>query len=294
MLISTEIHSAAQLVGEERAVELCARAGFDAWDFSMVRNMCIYDRPTRSMLDSDHPLAGSNYLAYARQLKQIGLDNGIHCNQSHAPFPTVVPEVRAYLQRAIECTAEAGGKICVVHPGNSKSVEENAEMYMQLLPFAKECGVVLAAENMFNWDKEQDQALFAACSTPESFCAHLDAVRDESLVACLDIGHAEMMGDMTSAVEMILALGDRLRALHLHDNDRRHDRHQNLFTMQIDYAPIVQALRQVGYSGYLTLEANSYLKAFTQDTVLQGMQDLAAAAKRLRRMLLSKDEEYSE
>ena len=294
MLISTEIHSAAQLVGEERAVELCAKAGFDAWDFSMVRNMCIYDRPTRTMLHSDHPLAGPNYLAYARQLKQIGLDNGIHCNQSHAPFPTAVPEVHAYLQRAIECTAEAGGKICIIHPGNSKTVEENTEMYLQLLPFAKECGVLLAAENMFNWDKAQDRALFAACSTPESFCAHLDAVQDENLVACLDIGHAEMMGDMTSAVEMILALGDRLQALHLHDNDRRHDRHRNLFTMDIDYTPIVQALKQIGYRGYLTMEANSHLKTFTADTALQGMEEMALAAKRLRHMMMSKNEKYSE
>ena len=35
MLISTEIGSASKIVGEERAVELIAKAGFDAWDFSM-------------------------------------------------------------------------------------------------------------------------------------------------------------------------------------------------------------------------------------------------------------------
>ena len=35
MKISTEIASAAALVGEEKAVEYTAKAGFDAWDFSM-------------------------------------------------------------------------------------------------------------------------------------------------------------------------------------------------------------------------------------------------------------------
>ena len=35
MKISTEISSARRLVGEERAVEYVAKAGFDAWDFSM-------------------------------------------------------------------------------------------------------------------------------------------------------------------------------------------------------------------------------------------------------------------
>ena len=42
MKISTEIGSAAQLVGEEKAVEYVAKAGFDAWDFSMF-DMCGYD-----------------------------------------------------------------------------------------------------------------------------------------------------------------------------------------------------------------------------------------------------------
>ena len=35
MKISTEIGSIATLVGEEKAVELVAKIGFDAWDFSM-------------------------------------------------------------------------------------------------------------------------------------------------------------------------------------------------------------------------------------------------------------------
>ena len=78
---STEIDSAARLVGEERAVEYIAKAGFDAWDFSMF-SMCCYDWHTKTFSQSDHPLAGSNYLKFARQLKRIGTDNGIICNQS--------------------------------------------------------------------------------------------------------------------------------------------------------------------------------------------------------------------
>ena len=35
MKISTEIFSASKIVGEEKAIELIAKAGFDAWDFSM-------------------------------------------------------------------------------------------------------------------------------------------------------------------------------------------------------------------------------------------------------------------
>lgn len=81
MKISTEIGSAAMIVGEEKAVELYGRAGFDAWDFSMFDTV-RFDHSANTLLENDHPLAGNNYLAFARRLKQIGLDNGMVCNLS--------------------------------------------------------------------------------------------------------------------------------------------------------------------------------------------------------------------
>ncbi len=101
MKISTEIGSIACIVGEEKAVELVAKAGFDAWDFSMF-DMVKCDWKTRKVLPNDHPLSKDNYLQFARKLKQIGLDNGIVCNQSHAPFPSHVPEIFDSMKRALE------------------------------------------------------------------------------------------------------------------------------------------------------------------------------------------------
>ena len=221
---STEIASAAHFVGEERAIELLAEAGFDAWDFSMW-SICSYDWKNNIPVFTDHPFAGADYVKFAKRLRAVGEDSGIVCNQSHAPYPSSCKEIRSYFKRAIECTAIAGGQVCVIHPDNNKLPEQNAEMYLELLPFAKEYGVKMAAENMWNWDSKADSAAFAACATPESFLAHLDAVNDGFLVACLDIGHAEMKGLGTCAVDMIYALKNKLSALHIHDNDRWHDSH---------------------------------------------------------------------
>lgn len=58
-------------------------------------------------------------------------------------------------------------------------------MYFDLLPFAKECGVKIATENMWGWDTEKDQSSFAACATSASFNEHLDVVNDDFFVACL-------------------------------------------------------------------------------------------------------------
>ncbi len=285
--ISTEIGSAAAIVGEERAIEGYAKAGFNAWDFSMF-SMCRYDWRTGDVLfPNSHPLASDNYLAFARKLRQVGEDNGIHCNQSHAPFPVYCSEIRSYLKRAIECTAEAGGSICVIHPDNHSSAEVNAEMFRELLPFAKEHGVKIATENMFNWDKESDISAFAACATAEDFVKHIDLVNDPYLVACLDIGHSEMkMKDIVgkSAVSMIEAMGARIQALHIHDNDGHRDSHQLPFTMSIDFYAVLRSLKAIGYKGYLTLEADRYLSAYDSDNISVGMKNMADAAMRLSKM----------
>lgn len=283
MKTSTEIASIARKVGMEKAVELCAKAGFDAWDFSMF-SMCRIDWKTRLPIQEENPLNGTGYLNFARKLKTIGLDNGIVCNQSHAPFPVDVPAVRSYLKRAIECTAEAGGEICIIHPDNNKTAEQNAEMYAELLPFAKSFGVKIATENMWNWERVKDESSFAACATAEDFKKHIDIIHDDFFVACLDIGHAEMRGSGDGAVNMIRALGHRLQALHIHDNDRWHDNHQIPFSMNIDFGAIVKTLKEINYQGYFTLEADAFLRDYNTDNIFDGVLKLKESAKKLADM----------
>jgi len=279
MKTSTEICSSRKIVGAEKAIEYVAKAGFDAWDFSMC-NMVNYDWDNDIAKIADIEVNGADYVKYAKKLKQIGLDNGIVCNQSHAPFPVKNKVIRDTIKRSIECTAIAGGEICVVHPDNDKSAEENAEMYLELLPFAKDHGVKIATENMWNW--KDGFPCPAACSSPEDFKKHVDVVNDPYLVACVDIGHAEMKGAETSAVEVIKALGHRVQALHIHDNDKIWDSHQIPFSMNIDFAPIVKALKEIDYKGYFTLECDNYIPSDAdEETLKRKLKDLSNAVKKL-------------
>ena len=280
MRISTEIHSTARIVGMEKAIELIAQAGFDCWDLSMF-DMARLERATLRVLDSDHPLHSKEYAAFVKRLRRIGEDCGISCNQAHAPYPSRGREMMDYLKRAIECAALAGSTICVVHPDNNKSAEENALLYGELLPTAKAYGVRIAAENMWNWDKEVGKARPAACSHHEDFVRHIRAVNDPYLVACLDIGHAEMRGLGTSAPEMIRALGSSIHALHLHDNDCHLDSHQPPRSMSIDFDAVLSALGGIGYDGDFTLEAYKYLLEFDEQTVADGVSALARSARAL-------------
>lgn len=282
MKVSTEINSSASIIGEEKAVELIAKAGFDAWDFSMF-SMWKYDWDKKCLLENNHKLAGRDYLKFSRELKKIGLESGIVCNQSHAPFPSDAVGID-FLKRAIECTAEAGGEICIIHPMNNCTTSENAEMYFKLLPFAKEHNIKIATENMWNWDSKNNISEFAACASSESFVEHINAVNDSFFVACLDIGHAEMKGSGSGAVNMINALGRHLKALHIHDNDKWHDSHQIPFSMDIDFEAVVKSLSDIGYEGYFTLEADKYLKDFNSENIFDGIKNLYASVRKLADM----------
>ena len=251
-----------------------------------VKDLLLNTSKPISFIASICGFANDNYLQFVKKIKQIAADNGITCNQAHAPFPTCCKEIRDFHERALECAAVAGAKCCVVHPDNNKTPEENAEMYFGLLPKAKEYGVKIATENMWNWDLKEDHALVCACSDKKNFCAQMDALKDDYFVACLDIGHAEMKGLNTSAVELIDALGQRLAALHIHDNDLWHDTHTIPFSMNIDFVPIVKALKRVGYSGDFTLEADAYLglNHYTVENVFDGVKNLADSAKKLAKL----------
>ena len=284
MKTSTEIYSTARVVGMEKAVELVGKAGFDAWDFSLF-DMSRWDWGKKVAIINPNKLNGSEYLKFARELKSIGEAYGMVCNQSHAPFPSEPEMPMDYLKRSIEITAEAGGQICIIHPRNTVPLEKNIELYNELLPFAKQYRVKIATENMWCWDNEKDESSFAACATSKSFIDHVDGVDDPYLVACLDIGHAEMRGSGEGAANMIRALGGRLQALHIHDNDRWHDSHQIPFSMQIDFEAVAKALKEIGYSGYLTLEADCFMKAYTPENALEGVKKLLESVKRIADMM---------
>lgn len=270
VLTSTEITSAKRIVGEERAVEIVAKAGFDAWDFSML-----------DITNPEHPVRQKDYIKYVKHLKRIGEDNGIHCNQSHAPCPTHKPEIWDLQKLAIECTAEAGGKICVIHPLRNDPYEENANKYRELLPFAKDCGVKIATENMWNWDDVKDQAFEWACSTHKTFKELVEYVNDPYLIACVDVGHAEMRGLNTSCDKLIRALGKHCQALHIHDNDLWHDDHTIPGKGLIDFNKMLDALVDINYDGYFTLEAYRYADGRTKDNLLDAFKELSVAVRKL-------------
>ena len=60
--------------------------------------------------------------------------------------------------------------------------------------------------------------------------------------------------------------------------------------MDIDFKKVTNALKKIGYDGYFTLEADTYLSAFTPETAFSGIQNMARAAKKLADMFENADQ----
>lgn len=259
MLISTEIGSLREKLGDDKKIiQLLKNSGFTAYDFSMSSAQYAMEF-----------LKDDGFYEYVKDIRAFADSIGIVCNQTHAPFPTIKPNDDEYnkfmlelIKRSIKASALLGAKICVVHPCNTFSPEENIPLYRDLLPTAKEVGIKIATENMWGRDYVKNTLAPAANSDHVSFKKHMDLLSEldkDVFVACVDIGHCNLEGLNTSPVETLTALGDYVQCIHLHDNDKSCDMHVLPFTSKMDYAPVIQALKDINYKGDVTLEAVHFL-----------------------------------
>lgn len=248
--VSTEIESFKKYGDAKAIVKMLKEVGFTAYDASMFTGGVLDDM----LYADDWEERAKEFRAYADGL-------GIACNQTHAPFPSAKVDDEAYnewifprIVRSLFVGGILGAKICVVHPCNNWTAEENAKFYKKLEPFARKAGVKIAVENMWNWTAGSPTATKAACSHHDDFKGHLDLLPADVFVGCVDIGHAEMAGLDTSAAQMIKTLGDRMACMHLHDVDGLHDNHQVPFTQKVDFQTVIDALKTIDYQGDVTLE----------------------------------------
>ncbi len=261
MLLATNTDQLKWRFGEKEAIEMIAKAGFDAYDFSM------FDLPNEG-----NPLNGDDWLAYATELRRTADAYNLPCVQAHAPFPSMKMELST-LKRAIEIASVLGCRVLVIHPDNAFTPEENAtKLFDHLLPLAIEKNVRIATENMWEWDPVNKIAFTASCSGEGDFAANVDRMASSFFGGCVDIGHAEMRNVARGAAAMIRELGKgRLFALHVHDNDRQNDLHEIPFQGKIQWEPIIEALREVEYQGDFVFEVctlNNVPKELVFDTLV--------------------------
>ena len=295
MKLSMNVEYFVTKLGDRKAAQLIADAGFDSVDYSLMQ-----------MVDADCVFNGRDYIAQAEKAGSIFREYGVPVRQAHAPFrfkdyedPVAFRDhIFPTIARSVEAAAALGAPIIVVHPlhyTDTSTPEEiyqrNMKFYTDLLPVCNACGIQIAVENMFRRDGRRGHIIHDSCSRAEEFCRYMDGLDSKYFVACLDVGHVGLPVQEDEAWDFVYKLGrDRLKSLHIHDNDYKNDQHALPYTGRIDWDKVTNALGQIDYTGDFTYELSM--------TNMIGQMDPALYPAALRyihdigRALVEKTEEY--
>jgi sugar phosphate isomerase/epimerase len=183
----------------------------------------------------------------------------------------------AEIAATLEVAATAPFKYLVVHLGipdeQAAAADDNQpgaarRSVEEIVGLASDAGVRVALEVMPN-----------ALSSAAAICHLIEEQFDGLDVGiCLDYGHANLMGDLSDAIETV---SGHLWTTHVHDNDGRTDDHRVPFAGRIDWDAAIMETQKIGYDGVLMFEV-----ADTGDPI-DVLKRTAKARERLEHMFVA-------
>ena len=175
-------------------------------------------------------------------------ENGLRIESVHAPFHMMnnlwtderPMDSLIKLHGAIDSCHNFAIKTLVVHPTDTTeppAVSECGKTYFKgLIRYAKSMDVELAFENIER--PEYLDVIFGECD-------------DTNVKLCYDVGHENCFSKGSDVLEKY---GDRLKTLHIHDNDGTADQHIIPFDGNIDYSKFIAKLKKLDFYGIIALE----------------------------------------
>lgn len=283
---------------EEKDFQRIKTAGFDCIDFNLDRfltNKLIYRGELNHFFNSET----EKLTAFFKEYYDMASSAGLEFSQAHAPYPLYVPgreSDKEYLhmvaEKSIAACAALHAPYLVIHPfkltsfsGRTDEYKENIKFFESLIPFAKEYGIKICLENLY--ESFGGRLCEGVCTNPHEAAEYLDELNrtagQEYFAFCFDTGHANLFGK--NMRETINVLGHRLQAVHIHDNDGIGDLHQIPYTYAreldgesgTDWTGFLRGLQEVGYCGVLSFETVGALHCFPEelrDSVLRMIADV--------------------
>jgi len=152
------------------------------------------------------------------------------------------------VQTLLDCARELSIQLFTIHFWidkrfiNPEILREKLQILSEMVRYAAQRGITLCIENLS--ERFSD------------FAGAFDAL--ELLGMTLDIGHGALITEKNTAYEFTKCCFERIRHVHIHDNrggsSPRDDLHLPLGEGTIDFAPILNGLKQRGFDKTITIE----------------------------------------
>ena len=279
----------------EKGFSIINSAGFTCVDFSLnsyLMNTSLYRLELNSFFDKSI----QELEDYFNPHKKGAADFGIKVNQMHMPYPIYVPmgskELNDYLWKEVALKSMMicaffdcpyivihGCKLARYLGSEEEEWKFTAQFIESIAPVAKELGITICIENLY--DSIGGHLVEGPCCDVKKAVERIDRINEkyhaEVLGFCFDTGHANLVGiDFES---FITRLGERLKVLHIHDNDGSADLHQIPFTFtknrenmsSTDWNGFIKGLRNIRFDKVLSFETapviSTFPKLMKQDTL---------------------------
>lgn len=195
-------------------------------------------------------LLWANYFdADYKEFPKYAEKEGLFVENAHAPYMKANTiwkdsidgeEYTSHIINCIEDCSKYNIPTLVVHPINGQNPlpKQNTglDRFKRILDVAEKKHINIAIENQGN---------------PEYIGYVFENVKSDKLRFCFDSGHENYYSPQ---VDLLDLYGDKLSALHLHDNDGKEDAHALPFTGAIDWRRISKKLKEINYNGAIALE----------------------------------------
>ena len=268
--------------------KIMKHAGFSCCDFSLnsyLTNTSLYALEVNDFFHQPVEKM-KEFFAPHKEAAEIA---GIRINQMHMPYPSYIPRATAEINNFLmQTVAPKSLEICaffdcphiVVHGFKLarqlglETVEwEQTERFLESLALlAKELKITICLENLYT--NIGNHIMEGPCCDVRKAVERIDRMNEkygaEVLGFCFDTGHANLIG--IDFEDFITTLGNRLKVLHIHDNDGSGDLHQIPFTFtrgyenvsSTDWDGFIKGLRKIQFDKVLSFETAPVLSAFPQ------------------------------
>ena len=241
-----------------------------------------------SFLGSD-VIFKNDFSDYMKALREELDRQEIKCVDTHLPVYDILlsseivdEKMDKAIKNGLVSTSILGAEWASFHPRTAMNYnysskiafEHNREALKPLLDVAHKYDVGIAVEYIPVFP-DVPQYIFYS-SNPDDLCEIVDCFDSDKIGVCWDTSHANLM--TFDQAEVIRKIGKRLKQTHLGSNYKERDGHTLPVFGNINWENVMKALKDISYSGALTLEVNSvekrviptYMKlAFESVTILK-------------------------